>query len=286
MARVKEIGEDSELVSCLASAGNNLVIVDFTASWCGPCKRIAPHFQEMASKYSDAVFLKVDVDVCPDTASRLNVTAMPTFILFKEKEEVGKLQGADEKALEELIKQHYGGEVEGIEEVRGMVDLSNLIDLSASEALNEADDHPFPACLNKGQTFLQSDCDEQIILRLAFNQTVKLHSIKIKAPKDKGPKNVKLFLNQPHTLDFDKATSMKATQELVFTPEQLDQGSVVPLKFVNFQNVQNINVFIKDNQEGDEVTRVDYLGFIGTPIATTKMSDFKRVSGNVGEIGH
>jgi len=285
MVRVKEVSEDTQLTTELSSAGTKLVVVDFTASWCGPCKRIAPFVEEMAAKYSEAVFLKVDVDICPETAAAYSVSAMPTFILFKGGEEVEKLQGADQHGLEDRIKKHYGGEVEGCEEVRGMVDLCGMIDISKSEALNESDFHTFQSCLSRGQTFLQSDCDEQIIIGVTFNQGVRVHSIKIKAPADKGPKTIRLFINQPHTLDFDKASSMTATQELSVTGEQL-QGSVIPLKFLNFQNVQNINVFIKDNQEGGEITRVEYLGFIGTPIATTNMQEFKRVSGNVGESGH
>ena len=54
---------------------------------------------------------------------------------------------------------------------------------------------------------------------------------------------------------------------------------------MKFQNVQNLQIFIKDNQSGDEVTQIDYLGIIGTPIGTTNMNDFKRVAGKKGE-GH
>ena len=45
-------------------------------------------------------------------------------------------------------------------------------------------------------------------------QAVKVHSIKVKAPADKGPKNIRIFMNQPNTLDFDSAGSMVATQVL------------------------------------------------------------------------
>jgi thioredoxin len=286
MSQVKELGEESQLAAELAGAGSKLVVVDFTASWCGPCKRIAPFFQDLASKYTGAVFLKIDVDVCPETASKHEVTAMPTFLLFRGGEKLAKVQGADQQALEAQVKQHYGQDVDGEEEVRGMVDLAQYIDKANSECLNEDDDHPFHECLTRGDGFLQSDCDEQLIISLSFTQVVKVHSIKVKAPSDSGPKTLRLFLNQPNTLDFDKAAGMVATQDVMLSKDQLQNGSVLPLKFVNFQNVQNINLFIKDNQGGEDITRIDYLGFIGTPITTTNMTDFKRVAGNKGESGH
>ena len=68
------------------------------------------------------------------------------------------------------------------------------------------------------------------------------------------------------------------------TPGQLD-GSPITLKFVKFQNVQNLQLFFKDNQAGEEVTQIDYLGIVGTPIGTTNMNEFKRVAGKKGE-GH
>merc|ERR1712096_221073 len=79
-------------------------------------------------------------------------------------------------------------------------------------------------------------------------------------------------------LDFDKADSMAATQDVTITPNQLE-GEVIPPKFVKFQNVNNIQFFFKDNQEGVEVTQIDFLSVIGTPIDTTNMKDFKRVAG-------
>lgn len=83
-----------------------------------------------------------------------------------------------------------------------------------SECLNQVDDHPYTHCLNPGGGYLESDCDEQLIISLAFTQPVKIHSLKIKAPQDKGPKTIRIFQNQPNTLDFDKADSMVATQDL------------------------------------------------------------------------
>jgi len=194
------------------------------------------------------------------------------------------MQGADTAALEEKVKQHMGegGEEEEDVGVKGYMDLNTFLTKAMSECLNEDDEHPYTHCLTSGGGYLQSDCDEQLILALAYNQAVKLHSLKIKAPRDKGPKTIRVFINQPNTLDFDKADSMMSTQDITLTGEQLD-GSIIPLKFVKFQNVQNVQFFIKDNQGGEDVTQIDHLAVIGTPISTTNMNDFKRVAGKKGE---
>ena len=81
-----------------------------------------------------------------------------------------------------------------------------------------------------------------MIINLAFNQPVKLHSIKIKGPSDKGPKNLKLFINQPHTLDFDQADSMEPVQKLEVSTADLESGKPIQLRYVKFQNVQNLLV--------------------------------------------
>jgi hypothetical protein len=194
------------------------------------------------------------------------------------------MQGADITGLEAKIKQHYGsgGEEVGEDYGLGLMDLGTFIMKNQCECLNEADDHPMAHALTNGAGYLASDCDEQLILSLTFNQAVKIHSIKLKAPEKHGPKNIKLFINQPRTIDFDMAESYQSVQDLVIEPKDLD-GTPVNLRYVKFQNVQNIQIFIKDNQSGDEKTVIDFLTFIGSPLLTTKMDDFKRVAGKKGE---
>ncbi|MPC34148.1 Thioredoxin-like protein 1 [Portunus trituberculatus] len=84
---------------------------------CGPCQRIAPVFEEMAHRFPNAVFLKIDVNQCPTTSASQGVTAAPTFIFFRNKTKLDSLQGADPEGLEARIRQHYGdGEGEEAED--------------------------------------------------------------------------------------------------------------------------------------------------------------------------
>lgn len=94
----------ADLTAQLESAGNKLVVIDFYATWCGPCKMIAPKIDTMAVQLKDeVVFLKVDVDETDDIAAEYSIEAMPTFILIKNKNVVEKFSGANEAKLKELI---------------------------------------------------------------------------------------------------------------------------------------------------------------------------------------
>ena len=83
------------------------VLVDFGATWCGYCRIMAPVVEELAEKYNDTVkIFKVDVDADEALAARLDVTAFPTFILFKDGAEVARQTGASSiEELERMIMQ-------------------------------------------------------------------------------------------------------------------------------------------------------------------------------------
>lgn len=163
------------------------------------------------------------------------------------------------------------------------MNLNSFIDQTKTECLNESDDHHLSHAFELKGGYLESDVDEQLIMTIAFNQQIKLHSLKINADGSKAPKTVKLFVNLPNSPDFDSAEVMAAVQQIDLTPEDMAEGSIVPLKFVKFQNVHTVTIFIKDNQGEEETTQIDYIAFIGNPVNTTNMGDFKRVAGKKGE---
>jgi len=162
------------------------------------------------------------------------------------------------------------------------MDLSTFIMKNACECLNESDDHVLEHALTSGAGYLASDVDPELIINLSFNQIVKIHSLRFKAAKN-GPKKVKLFINQPYTLDFDKAKATVPVQEIEVTKEDVEKGNQILLRFVKFQSVQTLLLFIEDNQSGDETTVIEQLTVVGMPIITTKMDDFKRIAGKKGE---
>lgn len=284
MSSIESVLNDDAFDSILLAAGSKLVVVDFYADWCQPCHMIKPKFKEFAGKYSNAKFIQVDVDQCQDTAESQGVTAMPTFLFFKNNIKVDTLRGADAPALEEKILKWNTQDTE-VEDsgVKGQMDLVGFIESKGCELLNGGSNQTVQSILKLDSEFVLSDCDEQLIVSVAFNQVVKLHSLKIYGPMENGPKTIKIFTNQQKTLDFDSADTMAAMQELELTVEDIKAGSLVPLRFVKFQNVSHITLFIKSNQNASETTKVDYVAFIGNPAATTNMNEFKRVTGKKGE---
>ena len=74
------------------------VVVDFWAEWCGPCKQIGPALEEIAAEMGGKVKIaKVNVDDNPNAPSRYRVRGIPTLLIFKDGEEVGRKVGADSK---------------------------------------------------------------------------------------------------------------------------------------------------------------------------------------------
>jgi len=81
-----------------------LLVLDCFATWCGPCKAIAPEVVKLSDKFTDVRFYKIDVDEVPEVAEELGIRAMPTFVLFKGGEKVGEVVGANPKVLEAAIE--------------------------------------------------------------------------------------------------------------------------------------------------------------------------------------
>ena len=75
-------------------AKNELLLVDFWAEWCGPCKSMHPIFTRMAKKYKSVRFARVNVDNAQDIAMKYGVQSIPTFIMFKNGEIANQMVGA------------------------------------------------------------------------------------------------------------------------------------------------------------------------------------------------
>ena len=87
----------------LANAGDKLVVVDCFATWCGPCKKLAPQLEELATEYSNVQFYKLDVEVNEDVAADHNISAMPTILFYKNGKFLGDFCGANFEGIKDTI---------------------------------------------------------------------------------------------------------------------------------------------------------------------------------------
>lgn len=102
---VQQIKSAEEFEQAIATEGK-LVIIDFFATWCGPCKMISPMVEKFAVEYSQAAFFKLDVDEVGTIAQKHDVTAMPTFLYFKDGKEIARVVGANPAGIKQTIAQH------------------------------------------------------------------------------------------------------------------------------------------------------------------------------------
>tara|TARA_Y100000741_G_scaffold62162_1_gene43942 strand:- start:9 stop:362 length:354 start_codon:yes stop_codon:yes gene_type:complete len=97
---------DADFQTTLQS--NDLVLVDFWAPWCGPCRAVAPVLEEIASENSNVVIAKMNTDENPNTASQHGIMSIPTMMIFKNGELVDRLVGALPKpSIMEKLQPHF-----------------------------------------------------------------------------------------------------------------------------------------------------------------------------------
>jgi len=107
---IQSVGDQDFAATVLA---NKLpVLVDFWATWCGPCRMAEPSLEEISEEYKDKlVVVKVNVDENQATAGKYGVMSIPTTVLIKSGQEIGRTVGfSGKKPFEDLIKKGMGGD--------------------------------------------------------------------------------------------------------------------------------------------------------------------------------
>jgi len=104
--RVVDVDSERSFDQTIEAAGKSLVVVDYSTTWCGPCKAIAPKFNELSDKYPDAVFLQVIGDASQDTSKlmkREGVRSVPSFHFWVDGKKIDVVNGANADAIEAAI---------------------------------------------------------------------------------------------------------------------------------------------------------------------------------------
>ncbi|KAK3112331.1 Thioredoxin-like protein 1 [Teratosphaeriaceae sp. CCFEE 6253] len=316
-------------------ASSRIVVTDFWAAWCGPCKAIAPLYAQLATQLSRSgslTFTKVDTEAQKDIVRTYNVTALPTFIIFKAGREVKRIRGADVKGLNEAVKTLAAeagkadeeGAAAGGSSSAGSVgedgvwmgapapknypEVTSAVDLKGLDFLNldsEAGgaravfDTAKPSSLRKVAAkegrpdWIVSDTDEQLMLFIPFQATIKLHSLHLTSlpPADDSdvsrPKTLRLYTNTPHVVGFDEADDTPCAQTITLSPSDWDAATgtaKVELRFVKFQNISSLVIFVVDGESGEaETTRVDRVRLFGETGEKRAMGKLEKVGDEQGE---
>ena len=85
---------------------NALYVAYFSATWCGPCKEIAPIIEKLSNIYTKWKFYKLNIDNFEDTSNIYGVESLPTFIFFKGTYDIDRVEKADAKAVEAILKKY------------------------------------------------------------------------------------------------------------------------------------------------------------------------------------
>ena len=256
-------------------------------------------------------------------------------MIFKNKTAVSTIQGANSKALLEAVERleaEGGSEGAGSWEAggsstgwlgsdlpRGYNDVTSQVVLRGLDLLNSNSDFgeartlfhvSKPSTLDSGKgkgntdtgeakkDWVESDTDEQLMLYIPFQATLKIHTLHITSlpPKPSEgdaqdeipmrPKTVQIYSNRAHVLGFEEAEDIPATQAITLRPQDWDEKTgtaKIELRFVKFQNVSSLVIFVLDGDGESEKVRLDRLRIVGETGEKRDLGKLEKIGDQSGE---
>lgn len=104
---VKYLEPGDEFQYLMTQVPNQLIVLDFTASWCGPCRAISPHLDKLSLNYPNVLFYKVDIDTFPELATQLKVSGVPNFKFIMNGRLLHEFSGANLQMLQHSVDNLY-----------------------------------------------------------------------------------------------------------------------------------------------------------------------------------
>ncbi|KAH7163282.1 PITH domain-containing protein [Dactylonectria estremocensis] len=297
---------------------SRIVVADFYADWCGPCKAIAPVYEALAESLyipNAVTFVKINSDNQKDLAQEYTITALPTFLVFRDGKVIEKVQGADPRKLQGVIQKlaseveavatssGSGGPWKGAEIPRGYSDITDQIEVRGCELLNADEDFgpvkvlfadTKPSALDKGKAnaeskdWVQSGADDQLLLYIPLQGIVKVHTLQITSlpPQDNEddeapmrPGTIHLYINRPHNLDFSEADDTEPTQAIELSADDwnADGTANISLRYVKFQKTSSLVIYVQKGDGDGETVRIDRVKLIGEAGSKREMGQLQKV---------
>lgn len=199
----------------------------------------------------------------------------------------------------------------GYDDVTDQVDVRGLDLLNSDSNLGNARtlfDASRPSALVSGKgkeaptgdetkDWVESDTDDQLMLFIPFQSTLRVHTLQITSlpPKETDsdaddipmrPKTIQLYTNRAHVLGFEEAEDIPATQAITLQPQDWDGATgtaKVELRFVKFQNVSSLVLFVLDGDGNGEKVRIDRLRIIGERGEKRELGKLEKIGDQTGE---
>jgi thioredoxin len=293
MLEIKSLSQFNKLKA------NPLLVIDFYATWCGPCKVISPVFDKLAKPHeasTSIIFAKVDVDKAKDVAQACNITAMPTFQFFTHGKKIDEVKGADPQQLTTKIGYYTTAAAkegpstktgESSTSSTGPASLRPLIDVNAAKLLNAS-------LLSSARNIASpppagyaaaSASGSRLLIHLPFTQAVTPSQLKITIAKDStsnAPSRIQVGTNVPvrvtkspegvesNDLDMEAAIGKaENTQSFnIYSDEYINGVAELKLKASKFTGVKSLTIRIDANMSGEPatVTKIGAMDIIGTKV--------------------
>jgi thioredoxin len=291
MQEIKSLSQFNKLKA------NPLLIVDFYATWCGPCKVISPVFDKLAKPHESSttiIFAQCDVDKAKDVAQACGITAMPTFQFFKQGKKVDEVKGADVQQLSTKIGYYtaaaaketpaQGQSSKAAESSTGPGSLRSLIDVNAAKLLNAS-------LLSSARNIASpppagyaaaSASGSRLLIHLPFTQSVSPSKLKITIVKDSisnAPSRIQVGTNVPvrvtkspegvesSDLSMESVAKAENTQSFnIYSDEYVNGVAELKLKASKFTGVQSLTIRVDANMSGEPgtVSKIGAMDIIGT----------------------
>jgi len=276
---------------------NTLLIIDFYATWCGPCKVISPRFDQFAKQHAGStaiIFAKCDVDKAKDVAAECGISAMPTFQFFKAGKKVDEVKGADVPQLTTKIGYYTAAALKEAPAQASAAkpaaaaaaapnSLGSLIDINASKLLNTSNlssvrniASPPPA----GYA-VASVGGPQFLIHLVFTEAITPTHLKLSIVKDglsNAPSRIQIGTNvvvhttkspegvETNDLEMESISKAENTQAFnVFSDEYVDGTAELKLKASKFTGIKSMTIRVDANLSGEDkvICKVGRMELVG-----------------------